>query len=202
MNKGKKGLSVVPGSSSCTPAAALAYDLAVFPARRPLSLPVERARSRVSAYVYGNIFVLAAIVATSPNSIAHWTAVVNVVATSATTFLAHIVANNIRQVIGRTDDEARLRLTKEMRDAVPIMTSGAGPAAFLALGAVGWLTPELAQLLAVAVVVRLTAMGIIVRRISGHGSAGRALVRIRARWDKRGHRGSESHAHPLTLFLV
>ena len=70
----------------CTTAAALAYDLGVFRARHlRQDLPVERVRSRVSAYIYGNIFVLAAIFATSPESVAHLTAVVIVVATSATT---------------------------------------------------------------------------------------------------------------------
>jgi len=148
----------------------------VFTARRQHNLPVERVRSRVGAYIYGNILVLAAIFATSPQSIAHWTAVVIVVATSATTFLAHVVAYNIGQAIGRADDETlRLHLAQEARDAahdaVPIMTSGAGPAVFLALGASGWLPPGLSQVLAEAyVVVRLAGTGIIVRRISGDAS--------------------------------
>jgi hypothetical protein len=125
----------------------------------------------VGAYIYGNILVLAAIFATSPESIAHWTAVIFVVATSATTFLAHVVAHRIGQAIGRTDDALRLHLAQEARDAVPIMSSGTGPAVLLALGAVGWLPPELSQLLAEAVVVlRLAGMGIIVRRISGYSS--------------------------------
>ena len=145
----------------------------MFRARRQHEdLPVERVRSRVGAYVYGNILVLGAIFATSPEGVAHWTAVLIVVATSATTFFAHVVAHNIGQAVGRTDDEAlRLRLAQEARDAVPIMTSGSGPAVFLALGAVGWLPPGLSQLLAEAyVVVRLAGTGIIVRRISGGAS--------------------------------
>ena len=83
-------------------------------------------RSRVSAYIYGNIFVLAALFATSPEGVAHWSAVVIVGATSATTFFAHVVAHNIGQAIGRTENEEDLRaqLSKEARDAVPIMTSG------------------------------------------------------------------------------
>jgi hypothetical protein len=161
----------VPGSSSCTPAAALAYDLPVYTPPRQLNLPVERVRSRVGAYIYGNIFVLAAIFATSLESFTDWTAVIIVVATSATTFLAHVVAHNIGQAIGRAGDELRLHLAQEARDAVPIMTSGTGPAVLLALGAVGWLPPELSQLLAeVSIVLRLAATGIIVRRISGHAS--------------------------------
>src|SRR5215217_5933309 len=131
---------------------------------------LERVRSRVGAYIYGNILVLAAILATSPESIAHWTAVIFVVATTATTFLAHVVAHRIGQAIGRTDDEAlRVHLAQEARDAVPIMTAGTGPAVLLA--AVGWLPPGLALLLAVAyVVLRLAGMRIIVRRISGYSS--------------------------------
>jgi hypothetical protein len=154
------------------PAAALVYDLTVFTARRQHDLPVERVRSRVGAYIYGNILVLAAIFATSPQSIAQWSAVVIVVATSATTFFAHVFAHRIGQAIGRDDDEAlRLHLAQEARDAVPIMNSGAGPAVFLTLGAFGWLPPGLSQVLAEAyVVVRLAGTGIIVRRISGDAS--------------------------------
>jgi hypothetical protein len=155
-----------------TPAVALAYDLTVFTARRQHDLPIERVRSRVSAYIYGNIFVLAAIFATSPQSISHWSAVFIVVATSATTFFAHVFAHRIGQAIGRTDDETlRLHLAQEARDAVPIMNSGSGPAVLLALGALGWLPAGLSQLLAEAyVVVRLAGTGIIVRRISGDAS--------------------------------
>jgi hypothetical protein len=155
---------------SCRP---LAYDLAVFRTRRlHEDLPVERVRSRVSAYVYGNIFVLAALFATSPASVAHWTAAVIVVAASATTYFAHVVAHNIGQAIGRPDEEdLRGQLSKEARDAVPIMTSGTVPAVLLGLGAVGWLPPGLSQLLAEAyVVVRLAGTGIVVRRLSDAAS--------------------------------
>jgi hypothetical protein len=155
---------------SCRP---LAYDLAVFRTRRlHADLPVERVRSRVSAYVYGNIFVLAALFATSPESVAHWTAAFIVVAASATTFFAHVVAHNIGQAIGRTDEEdLRAQLSREARDAVPIMTSGTVPAVLLGLGAVGWLSSGLSQLLAEAyVVVRLAGTGIVVRRLSGAAS--------------------------------
>jgi hypothetical protein len=151
----------------------LAYHLAVFRTRRlHEDLPVERVRSRVSAYIYGNIFVLAAIFATSPEGVAHWNAVVIVVATSATTFFAHVVAHNIGQAIGRADDEdLRVQLAREARDAVPIMTSGTVPAVLLGLGALGWLPPVLSQLLAEAyVVVRLAGTGIVVRRLSGAAS--------------------------------
>ena len=133
---------------------------------------MERMRSRVSAYIYGNIFVLAALFATSPESVAHWTAAVIVLATSATTFFAHVVAHNIGQAIGRTEnEELRVQLSREARDAVPIMTSGTIPAVLLGLGALGWLAPWLSQVLAEAyVVVRLAGTGTVVRRLSDAAS--------------------------------
>jgi hypothetical protein len=187
--------------ASFTPAAALAYDLTVLTARRQHDLPVERVRSRVGAYIYGNILVLAAIFATSSQGIAHWSAVVVVIATSATTFLAHVVAHNTGQAIGRPRDEAlRLQLAQEARDAVPIMNSGAGPAVFLALGALGFLPPGFSQVLAEAyVVVRLAGTGD--HRAAHLGrrlTPGRALVRIGARRDRRRHRGAEVHSLSLT----
>jgi hypothetical protein len=129
-------------------------------------------RSRVSAYIYGNIFVLAALFATSPEGVAHWSAVVIVVATAATTFFAHVVAHNIGQAIGRTEnEELRVQLAQEARDAVPIMTSGTLPAVLLGIGALGWLAPGLSQLLAEAyVVVRLAGTGTVVRRLSDDAS--------------------------------
>jgi hypothetical protein len=135
-------------------------------------LPVERVRSRVSAYIYGNIFVLAALFAVSPEGVAHWSAVVIVVATAATTFFAHVVAHNIGQAIGRTEnEELRVQLAQEARDAVPIMTSGTVPAVLLGIGALGWLAPGLSQLLAEAyVVVRLAGTGTVVRRLSDDAS--------------------------------
>lgn len=100
-----------------------------------------------------------------------WAPVIVVVATSVTTFLAHAVAHNIGQALGRGDEEARLHVRREARDAMPIISSGAGPAVLLALGALGWLPPNLAYLIAAAfVVVRLAATGAFVRRVSGQRS--------------------------------
>ena len=142
--------------------------MAVLKPRRRHDLPVERVRGRVGAYIYGNILVLAAIFAISPEGIVHWNAVIVVVATSATTFVAHVVAHNTGQAVGRAGEEGlRLHLAQEARDAVPIVSSGTGPAVLLALGALGWLPPGAAQTLAEAyVVLRLAATGIIVRRLS------------------------------------
>lgn len=134
-------------------------------------LPVDRVRGRVAAYVYGNILVLAAVVAVSFDPENRWAPVIVVVATSVTTFLAHAVAHNIGEALGRASDDARLHVRREARDAVPIISSGAGPAVLLALGALGWLPLDLSYSLATAIIVlRLAATGVFVQRVSGQRS--------------------------------
>jgi hypothetical protein len=130
---------------------------------------LERVRSRVTAYVYGNVLVLAAVVGCAPESVRSGRAVVVVLATMVTTYLAHVVAHRVGEGVGRRRDEAQLHLRAELRDATPIITSGAVPALVLGAAAVaglegGWAAS--AQLVAVLVpVVRLAATGSVTSRL-------------------------------------
>ncbi|RFA18009.1 hypothetical protein B7R25_15270 [Subtercola boreus] len=134
-----------------------------------MSLP--SIRSRVAAYLYGNILVLAAVVAVSDDAILHGEAVVVVAATTVTTFLAHVVSHGIGQQIGRSDAEVKLHLSTELRDALPILSSGVLPVIVLVLGALGVLPPFLAQLVAGGIlVVRIALTGIEVERLSDNRS--------------------------------
>ena len=96
-----------------------------------------RAARRLSAYVYGNILVLAAVAASTPDSIEHGTAAVLVLATAGTTFLAHVFADfvagsRIPEVYGdATEEQRRFTALEELRDAVPILSSGTFPALML-----------------------------------------------------------------------
>ena len=93
--------------------------------------PLEPARAarRLSAYVYGNILVLAAVAASTPSSIEHGTAAVLVLATAVTTFLAHVFADfvagsQIPEAHGdATDEQRKFKAVEEFRDAVPILSS-------------------------------------------------------------------------------
>ena len=71
-------------------------------------MTLDRARSRISAYVYGNILDLTAVAGVGPASILDWSAFFVVAGTTVTTFLAHILANSIGQHLGRTGEEAQL----------------------------------------------------------------------------------------------
>ncbi|GAA4685834.1 hypothetical protein [Frondihabitans cladoniiphilus] len=133
---------------------------------------LDHARNRTSAYIYGNILVLAAVAAVSPDSILHWGAFVAIVATTVTTFLAHVLAHGIGQQIGRSDEESRLHLAQEIRDAVPIISSGAVPALFMLLGALHVISPFWAQVVGGGlVVVRLALAGVLIERMTGRRSS-------------------------------
>ena len=142
-------------------------------------LDVERVSSRVSAYVYGNVLVLAAVVGCTPESVDDGRAVVIVLATMVTTYLAHVVAHRVGAGIGRSTDEAETHLRAELRDAVPIATSGLVPAGVLLVAALDWLDwlgTSGSQLVAVlVVVVRLGLTGSVASRL-GSGSSSRRTV--------------------------
>ena len=130
-------------------------------------LPIARSRSRISSYLYGNILVLAAVFASTPDTILNWSAEVVVAATTLTTFLAHVVAHGVAQQLGRTDEDAQLHLRRELRDAVPILTSGTLPIVLLSLGALTVLPPSVAELSAALIlVVRIALTGILVQSLS------------------------------------
>ncbi|TXR51655.1 hypothetical protein [Quadrisphaera setariae] len=146
-------------------------------ASRASGVDLERVRSRVSAYVYGNVLVLAAVVGCSPEYVHDGSAVVVVLATTVTTYLAHVVAHRTGGGVGRHREEAELHLRAELRDATPIVTSGVLPALVLLVSALaGWReTPAaLAQLVAALVpVVRLAATGSVTsRHVPGGSSRG------------------------------
>ena len=147
--------------------------------RRDGGLGVLRARRRTSAFVYGNITVLGAVVAVGAEAVGSGAAVLAVLATALTTFVAHVVAD---VVSSRVTDEpgapphAGHEVREELRDATPIATSGSLPAAVLALGWLTGLPPGPVQLVAALVVVgRLALTGVVVQRLSGRAPSPAAL---------------------------
>ncbi|MGW0246258.1 hypothetical protein ACWDYH_06410 [Nocardia goodfellowii] len=139
--------------------------------RRRGPLPPERARARLSAYVYGNILTLASIALTTTGSIADGTAVALVAGTGATTFLAHVFAEFVAytSVSGRPDPPTSIGVPAELRDAVPIASSATIPSVLLAAGWLGLFDTRGAQLLAGAVVVvRIATIPLIAQRLRGN----------------------------------
>ncbi|MDV6230722.1 hypothetical protein [Rhodococcus cercidiphylli] len=147
--------------------------------------PLEPARAakRLSAYVYGNILVLAAVAASTPSSIENGTAAVLVLATAVTTFLAHVFADfvassQIPEAHGDATDEQRtFEAVEEFRDAVPILSSGTVPAVMLALGWLSVLPGQWSELLAGGVIViRIATIQMVTERIRGNPLTFRAFL--------------------------
>jgi hypothetical protein len=133
----------------------------------------ETARNRISAYVYGNILVLAGVVGVDNHAIDDGAAVIAVLATTVTTYVAHVFAHNIGQRVHRTEDEHEAHVREEARDAEPILVSGVFPALILGATALDWLPIRVGQIIAAAVVVvRLAGTGITVERLSDRRVSG------------------------------
>jgi hypothetical protein len=129
-------------------------------------LAPEDAARRVSAFVYGDILVLAALVALDPEDLNGTKAVAYVVGTGVSTFVAHVLAESVGFRL-RTDQRlTREHMRHELRDSLPIVSATAVPA--LLLGAVlpGWLDADQALLLAIAVtILRLASLGWVVAHL-------------------------------------
>lgn len=145
-------------------------------ARRGAALPIERVRSRIAAYVYGTILVLAALATQSRESIQEGLGAIAVGATTATTVLAHLVAHAVAQQLGRDADERRLHLREEARDIVPILTAGLVPFVMMLLAWWGVLDTRTAQLIAGGwLTLQLLLLGVGTTRVTGGGSRRSAL---------------------------
>lgn len=129
-------------------------------------LPVEDYASRISAYVYGNILVLAALLPLNTASVVH--AGLVVIGTSISTFIAHAFAESV----GRSARSGRpltpVERIQELRDSVPVLTSGLVPAAVVGLGGLGWLELSTALLIAeIWVVTRIAGTSYVITRLRG-----------------------------------
>lgn len=139
---------------------------------RPDDLPLARVRERVSAYVYGNILVLAALATTTPHSVETGHAAVVVIATTVTTFFAHVLAHLVAHQIGEPAAHGGSTPDRHsLRDATPIASSGSVPALILLVAWLAELDPSGAVLVSSAVVVvRLGGLGVLTSRYAGHRS--------------------------------
>ncbi|GAC68439.1 hypothetical protein [Gordonia soli] len=150
--------------------------------RRDGPLSAHRATARLSAYVYGNILALAAVVVATPTSVEHGTAVVVVIGTGVTTFFAHVFAEFIAHATISADDttpheERRLLALEELRDAVPIASSATFPALILLSGMFDILESGWAVLIAGAIiVVRIASVPLVAERVRGNPLSLRVLV--------------------------
>ena len=145
--------------------------------RGPVDPPREDVASRVSAYVYGNVLVMAALIALHPEELRGPTGVLYLLGVGVSTYVAHAVgeAVGLRVREGRQLDGAAVR--HEIRAALPIVTAAGAPAALLSLAWAGLLDADLALVLALALVdIRLALLGSVVAWVSGERSSARVFL--------------------------
>lgn len=129
---------------------------AVFATREDLTS--LRADNRVSAYVYGDVLVLAATAGVDDDAIRSGVALLVVVGTVASTYVAHVLADVVGAVFG--GHEVRTALLDELRDSLPIISAGVPPLLLFGVAALGWPPPGWAQSVSSALLVlRLGSVG-------------------------------------------
>ncbi|GAB2678439.1 hypothetical protein [Nocardia goodfellowii] len=136
----------------------------LFSRRAPLDR--DNATSRISAYIYGNILVLTALVPVV--TAAKHLGILVVLGTSVSTFAAHgfaeAVARTVREQRGTTGTD-RIR---HLRNSVPILSSAVLPCVVLTAGWLGWFSPRTAQILAeLAVLIRIGGIVLVVGHLRG-----------------------------------
>lgn len=133
--------------------------------------------TRTSAYVYGNLLVLAALVAQHPADVAGGRAAWIVVATGFTTYLAHTFSESLGERIRYDARPSRAMARHELRNALPILSSATVPALLLGASAFGWLSAALALALAQLVtVVRMGFLGILLGHLRRRRASLRSLL--------------------------
>jgi hypothetical protein len=127
-------------------------------------LSPEDMSSRISALIYGNILVLAALIPVTHSHDRFGIAVIW--GAAVTTFIAHYFAELVgRAVRDDTVADREIRLS-ELRDSLPILSAAVVPSLILALAWVGLFEPRTAQLIAeLFMVLRIASISYVIERI-------------------------------------
>ena len=116
---------------------------------------------RISAFIYGNILVLSALVVLSPDALQTTRALVYVLGVGFSTFIAHVVSDIFAHLLRHPHGEGLFaKLPSELRDAAPIASYAMLPTVVLVAAWLGWIEAELAWAMAIGVtLVRLSLLG-------------------------------------------
>lgn len=133
---------------------------------RRIPLDQENAARRISAYVYGNILILTAMIPLTTSDTV--VGILVVLGTSVSTFIAHVFAEGVGHAVRANSELTRAQRMDELRDAVPILSSALLPIVILAGALIGWLQPHIAHIAAeAAMLVRIGGIVFVIERLKG-----------------------------------
>lgn len=143
--------------------------------RNPLS--TEQAALRTTAYVYGNILVLASLVALYPDDVETGRGLSIILGAALSTFIAHVFAEMLGHQVRAPEPLTWSSASGQARNSFPILSSGLVPTGIAVLG---WLTAvsgDFALAVAEAVVLlRIAATGVVIARLRNERSSRRLLL--------------------------
>ncbi|BBE21374.1 hypothetical protein MN0502_02570 [Arthrobacter sp. MN05-02] len=149
----------------------------IFRWRSSRPMTAEDVSGRITAFVYGNILVLAALIALRPEDLLGPKAIAYVLGTGVSTFLAHVISEWVGSSVhthtqahdragGGAGVHAGSRFAHLLGDALPIASSALTPALLMAAALLGWVGPTVALLAAIIVtVLRMAGLGWVVGRL-------------------------------------
>ncbi|MFE7723606.1 hypothetical protein ACFU44_31795 [Nocardia rhizosphaerihabitans] len=151
------------------------YELLHRPLFARAPLDQGNATSRISAYIYGNVLILAALIPVAPS--AENVGILVVLGTALSTFIAHSFAESVGRSVRDSPPRSTPQRWANLRDSLPILSSAVLPCAILAAAAFGWLEPRTAQVLAeVVMLVRIGGIAFVIHRLQGRGPDRSTLV--------------------------
>lgn len=144
---------------------------------RRTPLDIEDATQRTTAYVYGNLLVLAALVSVTDQDVGTARAFWIVLGTAISTFIAHVFAEAMGAQVRSTNRPTLVKSLALMRESLPVLTSGVLPAGILLLGYWEILDAGWALWIAEGIVlIRIAGTGVIVARLRDERSSFKLLL--------------------------
>lgn len=163
-----------PKSRWCTARCATLSAVHRIPFRRQ-RLAGNTAAARISAYIYGNLIVLSALVPIELDE--QHVGILIVLGASFSTFLAHSFAEAVSLSVRSRRQLTVQERVGELRDSVPVLSSAAIPCLILAAAWLGWIEPRAAQIIAEIVILgRIASTVFVIQRLLGRKPTGATVV--------------------------
>jgi hypothetical protein len=137
----------------------------------------EQAAARLSAYIYGNIIIFAALVPLGEDDVKHGHGVQLILGVAVSTYLAHVFAEIIGHAARAGESMTRAEIVHELKDSRPVASSGVLPALLLGAASAHWMSASVALLISeIYLLVRLALVGFMIERFRAERASFRTLI--------------------------